>query len=264
MDSLVDSNNDAALAELQEIFGLESLKDIRDFAQTIAFPIGGPFEYPTETYQEIYWNSKYGHEDFFNFCRNVTDGDAPENVTAVDNQLAKYTNGEPWKNLGNYAAYIKRVVLPLCASGDYNSNDCFGTQNATWWANPTPSAERTYLYSTCTEMGAYQAPMPAGEKSLLSRVIDANYTAQWCQWSFSPGQYNSIPATPDLSKWNSYGDFDLKAERLFFLDGSNDPWRNLCKHSKIPKLHLKRPPKLTRKQVTTRHSSIGAMTTPSN
>ena len=56
MDSLVDAKNDAALEELKSIFGLEALTDIRDFAQSIAFPIGGPFEYPTHTWQELYWN----------------------------------------------------------------------------------------------------------------------------------------------------------------------------------------------------------------
>ena len=145
-------------------------------------------QYPTNTFQEIYWNPKYGHEDFFDFCRNVTDLNAPENTTAVDNQLANYTNGESWKNLGNYAAYIKRVVLPLCASGDYDSTSCFGTQNQSFWADPTNGAERSYLYTTCTEFGAYQAPQPAGQKSLLSRVIDSNYTQQWCDWAFPPGE----------------------------------------------------------------------------
>ena len=43
IDSLVASNQDSAISELKSIFGLSALTDIRDFAQTIAFPIGGPF-----------------------------------------------------------------------------------------------------------------------------------------------------------------------------------------------------------------------------
>jgi hypothetical protein len=38
MDELVASKNTKAIQELKEIFGLEALKDIRDFAMTIAFP----------------------------------------------------------------------------------------------------------------------------------------------------------------------------------------------------------------------------------
>lgn len=47
------------------------------------------------------------------------------------------------------------------------------------------------------------------------------------------GKYNSIPATPDLAKWNVYGDFDFKADRLLFVDGSADPWKDLCYHSDL-------------------------------
>lgn len=38
IDYLVDTRNTKAIQELKSIFGLESLEDIRDFAQTIAFP----------------------------------------------------------------------------------------------------------------------------------------------------------------------------------------------------------------------------------
>ena len=197
IDSLVESKQDTAVEQLKEIFGLSALTDIRDFAQTIAFPIGGPFVYPTYTWQEIYWNPKYGHEDFFDFCRNVTDGNAPANTTAVDSQLAKYTDGKAWKNLGNYAAYIKRVVLPLCPSGDYNSAVCFGTQHPDYWANTTSGATRSYLYTSCTEFGAYQAAQPHGKKSLISRVIDQNYQQQWCNWAFPKGMYSILLLLPE-------------------------------------------------------------------
>lgn len=50
MDSLVQQNNTRAIQQLKEIFGLGTLSDIRDFAQTIAFSIGGPLNYPTYTW----------------------------------------------------------------------------------------------------------------------------------------------------------------------------------------------------------------------
>ncbi|KAI1346399.1 peptidase S28 [Xylaria sp. FL0043] len=243
IDVLVHSKNQAAIQQLKDIFGLGALKDIRDFAQTIAFPIGGPFYYPSNTWQEINWNPNFDHLDFFYFCNNVTDINAAPSTTAVDQALAKYTGGQAWKNLGNYAAYIKRVILPLCESGDYDSPECFGTQHPDWWANTTSGAERSYLYTTCTEFGAYQAAQPYGKKSLLSRVIDTSYTQQWCNWAFPKGKYNQIPASPDLAKWNVYGDFNFKAERLLFVDGSADPWKDLCYHSDLaPQRHWESQP----------------------
>jgi hypothetical protein len=195
IDTLIKADDTAAVQELKEIFGLSALQDIRDFAQTIAFPIGGPLFYPSSTWQELNWNPEYAQRDFFDFCRNVTDIDAPSNTTDADFTLSKYTGGSRWKNLGNYVAYIKRVVLPLCDSGDYNSPTCFGTQHPDYWANVTTRTRRSYLYTTCTEMGFYQAAYPWGEKSLISRVINANYTQQWCDWAFPRGTSHIIHLT---------------------------------------------------------------------
>lgn len=130
-DGLVAAGNAEAIQQFKSFFGLGELTDLRDFAMTIAFPLGGPMNYPTETWQELNWNSTYGSDDFFLFCRNVTNLDAPENITAVDYALAQYTDGEPWTNLGNYANYVQQNIVPLC-SGDIDStNDgCFSTQNS--------------------------------------------------------------------------------------------------------------------------------------
>jgi hypothetical protein len=187
MDLLVHSKQTQAIQKLKDIFGLGALEDIRDFAQTIAFPLGGPFIYPTSSWQELNWNPQVGSEDFFYFCRNVSNVDAPSDIVQVDYELANYTSNEPWTNLGNYAEYIKNVVLPLCPSGDYNSVDCFGTQDPSHWANTTNGYIRSFLYTTCTEFGAYQVAQPAGKKSLISRVLDVGYTQQWCNWSFPKG-----------------------------------------------------------------------------
>jgi hypothetical protein len=85
--------------------------------------------YPTNTWQELNWDPAASAPDFFNFCSNVTNANALADITATDQVLAKYTNGKPWTNLGNYANYFKQAFLPLCPSGDYDNTECFGTQN---------------------------------------------------------------------------------------------------------------------------------------
>ncbi|KAI4120722.1 MAG: hypothetical protein LQ338_006812 [Usnochroma carphineum] len=229
-DALVATNNTKAIQEFKTIFGLGALTDNRDFAMTIAFPIGGPLNYPTNTWQELNWNSTYGSQDFFHFCSNVTNLDAPENITQVDTLLSKYSNGEPWTNLGNYAQYVKQTLLPICAGEPIDSTSCFGTQNQTFYADPSNSVARSYLYSTCTEQGAYQVAPPTGP-SLISRVLQVDYTQQWCEWAFPKGEYNSIPRTPDLSFYNHYGGFNFSADRLAFIDGGIDVWLDVCYHS---------------------------------
>ncbi|KAI4159125.1 MAG: hypothetical protein L6R39_000424, partial [Caloplaca ligustica] len=224
-DALVAANNTIAIQKFKAIFGLEALTDNRDFAMTIAFPIGGPMNYPTKTFQELNWDPSYGSQDFFNFCSNITNLNSPANITAVDTLLSEYSNHQPWTNLGNYAHYVQQTLLPLCAGGaaQIGSTSCFGTQNQTFYADPSNSGTRSYLYSTCTEQGAYQVAPPTGP-SLISRVLQVDYTQQWCTWAFPPGTYNSIPPTPDLSSYNRYGGFNISAPRLALIDGDIDVW----------------------------------------
>jgi hypothetical protein len=77
-------------------------------------------------------------------------GAAPENVTALDDKFRYLTKGEPWTNLGKYAEWIKQyVVEPRCPAGaEQDSSDCFGTQNATYWAQDglDAGASRAWLY----------------------------------------------------------------------------------------------------------------------
>jgi hypothetical protein len=53
IDELIWSGNKDGIQQLKEVFGLGALQDLRDFAMTIAFPIGGPMNYPTNTWQEL-------------------------------------------------------------------------------------------------------------------------------------------------------------------------------------------------------------------
>lgn len=88
--------------------------------------------YPGYTWQELNWYPDYDHQDVWQFCGNITDMNAPDNVTAVDMALANYTNGEAWTGLGGYAAYVKAVVVSSCPDEsliDTTTKGCFSTQN---------------------------------------------------------------------------------------------------------------------------------------
>lgn len=100
------------------------------------------------TWQELNWNPSYSSDDFWNFCSNVTNMDAPEAITEVDYALANYTGGEPWTNLGNYANYIKTALIPLCDGAPIDSTACAGTQNQTYWADISNGGGRSYLYTS--------------------------------------------------------------------------------------------------------------------
>ncbi|KAK7026334.1 putative serine protease EDA2 [Favolaschia claudopus] len=227
MDFLIATNNTAALTDLKTIFGLEALQDIRDFALTIANPVF----YPTNTWQELNWSPTAGSDDFFLFCDAVTANNST--LAGVDSQLSNYTGGKKWKNLGNYANYIKENIVPLCPDGvSLDSNECFGTHNATAWANPfDTSGNRAYLYQSCLEAGQWSEGAPPGRRTLLSRSVQPDYSEQWCQWAFPPGKFNKIPASPMLERWNKFGALRIQADRLAQVDGGIDPWQYACVHS---------------------------------
>ena len=198
--------------------------------------MGGPDNYPLSTWQELNWNTSYSDPQFWYFCGNVTNQSPPSNNTAVDYALSNYTNGEPWVNLGNYAAFFKSNYLPLCTTGRINSTDtgCFSTQNQSYWADTTNGAGRSYTYTTCTEIGVYQVGQNMGKPSLVSRVLTVDYTQQWCNWAFPPGQYNTISTTgPNVTAFNGYGGYNIKAPRLAFIDGSSDVWLDVTYHSNL-------------------------------
>jgi hypothetical protein len=234
IDAVIDSGNQEGIQAVKDVFGLGALTSLGDFAMTIAFPIGGPMNYPTNTWQELNWNATYASEDFYNFCSNVTNINPPANISSVDTALAKYSDGEAWTGLGGYADYIKKTLIPNCESGRIDSTDsgCFGTQNQTFYADPTNSASRSYLYSTCSESGAYQTA-PRFGPSLISRQLQIPYTQQWCTWAFPAGQSNSVPSTPALQYYNKYGGWNIQAPNLALIDGSTDVWLGLCYHSEF-------------------------------
>ncbi|KAI7195983.1 hypothetical protein KC343_g10178 [Hortaea werneckii] len=155
IDFVRSTGNATAVREMEAVFGLEALENDADFAMTIASPLGGPMFYPTNTWQGLNWTPEYNSEDFWYFCSNVTNLDAPGKNTQIDYSLAQYTNWEPWTNLGNYANYITQHIIPLCYGAAINSTACFGTQNESYWAETSNSGSRSYLYSTCTETGIY-------------------------------------------------------------------------------------------------------------
>ena len=118
-----------------------------------------------------------------------------------------------------------------------------GIQNQTAFADTPLSPLRSYLYQTCLELGAYSrgsslhfrhiglhsfqkaeaAPFP--RRSLLSRVVQPDYSQRWCGWSFPPGKVSSIPVgAPDLQRVNKYGALTIQADRLAQVDGGQDPW----------------------------------------
>lgn len=233
IDEVFESGNVAHIAHMKSIFGLQDLTNL-DFAQAIAYPLGNPGNYPTSTWQELNWHPAYSSDDIFLFCTNITNANAPENITSTDYTLAPYTRNETWTNLGNYANYIKSYLTPATCEANQTIIDCYAiTPNTTSYIGSSANnAGRSYLYSTCTEQGAYLAARQnSTQPSLLSRIVTPAYQQQWCTWAFPAGTHNKIPSTPDLDAYNKFGGNSVIADRLAHIDGEQDVWLPLCYHA---------------------------------
>lgn len=128
LDSLVAKKETKAIQKFKELFSLGALSDLRDFAMTIAFPIGGPLNYPTNTWQETNWYPNYTTTDFFDFYGNVTNINAPAKITEIDSVLSNYKNGQKWTNLGNHSSYVKENIVSVCPDPSLiDTTECFST-----------------------------------------------------------------------------------------------------------------------------------------
>jgi len=141
---------------------------------TIAFTLSGPMSYPANTWHELSWVT-FGSNDFFDFCSNVTNIDTLANIPPL---IARDRNTPaPISWFGGYAVYLKDVVKPGCASGDYNNSLCFGTLNASFWVDTASSASRSYRYLICIEQGACSGPILCKFRYLLIMIShDSNTT----------------------------------------------------------------------------------------
>ena len=76
------------------------------------FAVGGPFFYPTNTWQELNWEPEYASDDFWLFCNNITNLDASHNTTQTNYALSQYTSGEELGQSGQLRQLHQRLRHP--------------------------------------------------------------------------------------------------------------------------------------------------------
>ncbi|XXH04955.1 hypothetical protein Hte_011378 [Hypoxylon texense] len=219
-DLLISKNLTSAVKEFKSLFGLEVLIDDRDFAAAIADPIGNPGFYHSSTWQELNWNSTYGSRDFFYFCGNVSDIDAPEEITQVDYLFANYTNGVPWVTFkGAYIAAPEEgpALLSRVVDTSYEQQWCT-------WAFP---AGVSNSIPPTPDIGAYNDFGSFNFSADRLAFIDGDQDV-WndlCYHSdFAPPRDASTDLHPEYlitgagHHWDSYGILDVEAEPQFIRE----------------------------------------------
>ncbi|BGP56935.1 hypothetical protein JCM8202v2_004571 [Rhodotorula sphaerocarpa] len=235
IDSILALNSSLLTPRLKGAFGLGGITSDADFVNALAIPLG--------SWQARNWDPAVGSSRFFEFCDAlVVQGESP----AVSSRASDWTHRLPadprkeFESLAGYAAYVREHVAALCPP-DLTQDECFGTdeyggddlEEAPW---------KSWSYQFCTEWGYFIGHGPeADEPSIVSRLLDIEYTSKICRIAFPEGEVNRVPSEPNITAVNQYGNYGLSYPRLAFVDGSEDPWLYATPHSPLAPHHGHRP-----------------------
>lgn len=263
IDSVLALNSSLLTPRLKGAFGLGGITSDADFVNALAIPLG--------SWQARNWDPAVGSSRFFEFCDAlVVQGESP----AVSSRASDWTRRLPadprkeFESLAGYAAYVREHVAALCPP-DLTQDECFGTdeyggddlEEAPWksWSYqfctgahccfPAPRCSHARPLipgaSVRSEWGYFIGHGPKADKpSVVSRLLDVEYTSKICRLGFPDGEVNrecgrpcldrlfacsratlirlGVPSEPNITAVNQYGNYSLSYPRLAFIDGSED------------------------------------------
>jgi len=218
---------------IKSLFGLRELKDDRDFVSVLHSARG--------SWQSKNWDPAVGSTRWDDFCDALVGKSNNESLITEDIAALESDGHELLESLKveavdftifNYARYVRKHVVSRCPDG-WTVEECFGSNDPELYLDSSlNSTWRAWTYQVCTEWGYFQIASPNPDHpSIISRLIDLDYTSQICKLAFPPGKVSSVPNWPNVTAVNALGDFDITAHRLAFVDGEQDPWRPACPHS---------------------------------
>lgn len=85
----------------------------------------------------------------------------------------------------------------------------------------------SWVWQTCTEFGYFQVAAPQDKATIVSRKLQTTMSERMCKMYFGT-KGMSVPKQPDVKKTNSvYGGWSIKLDRVLWVDGEWDSWREL-------------------------------------
>ncbi|KAJ7580701.1 serine carboxypeptidase S28-domain-containing protein [Mycena floridula] len=206
IDQVLLGENDTAIAELKDSFGLGPLST-EDMAQALM-----PNLYD---WQNVH--PRTGYSMFFRWCDalEVKAGvSAPAAGWGGDHALAAW--GSFWKS--DYYEYWCGDLTVLECLDNSPGNPYFKSTAVNNWG-------RTMQWLHCKELGwSFTDPAPIGHPTITSRVIESGHDMVYCSRYF-PNTFGAT-VTPAVDATNKkYGGRNLKVDRVVFTVGNNDPYR---------------------------------------
>jgi len=227
-------NKAAYIGGLKQGFGLEGITHNTDFANVLSDGVGG--------WQGLNWDPAVASPAFYEYCGNVSSNKtlypaSSGQISSVQTLLeaAGYGSGSSSidhstlvNRMLNYMGWIYSTQVAPCTQGGETPDQCFTTQNATFYAlDDITQTWRSWPYQYCSQWGFLQtgSGVPQGQLPLISRTVDVNFQSTICQDAFG------IMGPANTSAINAYGGYNIGYSRLAFIDGQADPWRGATVHA---------------------------------
>ncbi|KAK4050336.1 hypothetical protein OIO90_005129 [Microbotryomycetes sp. JL221] len=225
IDKMLGLSNPLITSSLKSFFGLGNVTKDEDFVNALTIPLS--------TWQARNWDPQVGSELFFEFCDRIEEdgnSDEAEDVPSFWSLMWPKDPRQAFASFATYANYVKMNISTLCPD-DVSQDDCFGTD--VYQGDSLEDADwRSWSYQVCQEWGYWIGCPPSEDMpSIVSRLLKPEYTSKICRLAFQDGRINTIPARPNVTMINQFGGYNLKYDRLAFIDGDEDPWLYATPHS---------------------------------
>ncbi|KAI0352501.1 peptidase S28 [Trametes cingulata] len=211
VDEVLTSGNASAIQALKENFGLGDLEQDDDFAAALYAPL--------QDWQDLQPTSGPGGR-FYEFCDALElDGNSVAGPMGRGLPNALYAWG---------AYYQSTYIKSYC--GGASVQDCFGTYDpaaARFTNTEVNDYGRSWEWLLCTEFGFWFDGAPKDRPTLVSRTITPEWSERQCVNMFPEAFNRSAPVSflNALGVNMKYGGWNTTTERLIFVSGQRDPWR---------------------------------------
>ncbi|KAF2149996.1 putative serine peptidase [Myriangium duriaei CBS 260.36] len=226
LDRVMTTGSASEVQQIKQKFGLPNVQHNDDFMAALE---NGPW-----TWQSNSPRSDAGFMQFCNYVENVFDANTTTVPGAGGVGLQKALDG--------YAKWFTEIELPgFCSalgmfSGD-NNTDCFNTYDGNSPMFTTTAVDndidRAWIWMTCNEpFGWWQDGAPRGRPSIVSRLVNAQWSIRQCGLYFPPGPNGE---TYGIAKGKTEDQLNARTKgwnidecalkRIIFTNGEFDPWR---------------------------------------
>ncbi|KAF9055008.1 peptidase S28 [Hymenopellis radicata] len=212
LDDIFTGTNQTAIDQVKEYFGLANVPFTDDAAAYL------------DTFYMWQAMNVYGTPTataaFYGFCDSLE--------VKADGSVASEAGWGLEYAIDAWASWFKNTTCPVYSDGSaacsYNTHVNVAVSEIDVSVGSTTSDDRAWAWMVCNEVGWFQTGAPKGQPSLVSSVVDVEY-------SFRTQCINQFPDVfteykePSVDQTNAvYGSWNAKTDRIAFGTGTRDPW----------------------------------------